>query len=244
MTESNSSTSDKLSQENSPKESKISNEAQVEINSNSATNTKLNLMENSSSNESNKDYKQDLFNVALQELKVKRIDLEKEIASLEQRKNQIKEELSVSFLGQSDSMARRVKGFQDYLTGALQNLSQSVEQLDLIAQPVVVTPSPLDQANNQKDDSAHDEKLESVSAIADTFKPDRELILQLLGQYLEGPDYYADPWKFRRSLETNDTETLEDWFFNMGGRGAQPSRGNRSRNILLSAALISILGEI
>jgi len=30
----------------------------------------------------------------------------------------------------------------------------------------------------------------------------------------------------------------------MGGRGAQPSRGNRSKNILVSAALISILGEL
>ena len=33
-----------------------------------------------------------------------------------------------------------------------------------------------------------------------------------------------------------DTEILQDWFFNMGGRGAQPSRGNRSRNVLVSAA--------
>ena len=30
----------------------------------------------------------------------------------------------------------------------------------------------------------------------------------------------------------------------MGGRGAQPSRGNRSRNVLISAALIAILGEL
>lgn len=30
----------------------------------------------------------------------------------------------------------------------------------------------------------------------------------------------------------------------MGGRGAQPSRGSRSRNVLISAALISILGEL
>ena len=30
----------------------------------------------------------------------------------------------------------------------------------------------------------------------------------------------------------------------MGGRGAQPSRGSRSRNVLVSAGLISILGEL
>ncbi len=188
--------------------------------------------------------KEDLFNIALQDLIKKRDDLEKEIESLEQRKKQIDQEVSGTFSGQSDSIARRVKGFQDYLTGALQSLSQSVEQLDLIAHPVVVTPSPLDQSTNQKEEKEVEQHEQPISAIADTFKPDRELILELLGQYLEGPDYYADPWKFRRSLETNDTEILEDWFFNMGGRGAQPSRGNRSRNILLSAALISILGEL
>ena len=61
---------------------------------------------------------------------------------------------------------------------------------------------------------------------------------------MEQPDFYADPWKLRRSLETTDVEILEDWFFSMGGRGAQPSRGNRSKNVLLSAGLISILGEL
>ncbi len=186
----------------------------------------------------------DFFNLALKELKKKRIDLEKEIKDLEERKIKIEKELSSSFAGESDSIARRVKGFQDYLTGALQNLSHSVEQLDLISQPVVVTPSPLDKNNSKEDTNKAQEKHEPTQAISDTFKPDREFILQLLGQYSNGPDYYADPWKFRRSLDNQDAEILEDWFFNMGGRGAQSSRGNRSKNVLVSAALISILGEL
>ncbi len=183
---------------------------------------------------------EELFKLALKDLCERRISLEKQIEELEKRKIKVEQEAETSFTGQSDSIARKVKGFQDYLTGALQNLSQSVEQLELVSQPVVVTPSPLDK--NQSTNET--EIVESIPAIADTFKPDKELILQLLNQYQERPDYYAEPWKFRRSLESQDIEVLEDWFFNMGGRGAQPSRGNRSRNVLLAAALISILGEL
>ena len=55
---------------------------------------------------------------------------------------------------------------------------------------------------------------------------------------------YADPWNLRRSIDARDTSLLEDWFFNQGGRGAQPSRGTRPRNILVSAALIAVIGEL
>ncbi len=191
----------------------------------------------------NEDASQEILKLALKDLQGKRKSLEEEIETLEKRKNSLEKEVSKTFSGQSDSIARRVKGFQEYLTGALQDLSNSVEQLDLIAQPVVVTPSPLDKTK-AKDPQEEAEGVSAEAAIADTFKPDKELILQLLNQYLEGPDYYADPWKFRRSLESQDVEILEDWFFNMGGRGAQPSRGNRPRNVLVSAALIAILGEL
>ncbi len=37
---------------------------------------------------------------------------------------------------------------------------------------------------------------------------------------------------------------MYDWFFNMGGRGSVESRGSRQKNALLSAGLISILGEL
>ena len=208
--------------------------------------TLLSQEDNKVTNQSSSvDPSKEILRLALKDLQEKRCRLEQEIETLEKRKQTVEKEVSTTFSGQSDSIARRVKGFQEYLAGALQDLSNSVEQLDLIAKPVIVTPSPLDQTKaKESEEEKKEEVIVASSAIADTFKPDKELILKLLGQYLQGPDYYADPWKFRRSLEPQDAEILEDWFFNMGGRGAQPSRGNRPRNVLVSAALIAILGEL
>ena len=181
-----------------------------------------------------------ILEVALEELKKNRTELKKELEDLANRKIQIEGELKNSFIGQSDLIARKLKGFQDYLNGALQDLVQSAEKLELVSQPVLVKPSPLDQIEK----TSPKQEIESIHAISDTFKPDEELIKDCLEQFLEQPDFYAEPWKFRRSLDIKDKETLEDWFFNMGGRGAQPSRGNRGRNVLLSSALIAILGEL
>lgn len=208
--------------------------------------TLLSQEDNKVTNQSSSvDPSKEILRLALKDLQEKRCSLEQEIETLEKRKQRVEKEASTTFSGQSDSIARRVKGFQEYLAGALQDLSNSVEQLDLISKPVIVTPSPLDQTKaKESEEEKKEEVIIASSAIADTFKPDKELIIQLLGQYLQGPDYYADPWKFRRSLEPQDAEILEDWFFNMGGRGAQPSRGNRPRNVLVSAALIAILGEL
>ena len=49
--------------------------------------------------------------------------------------------------------------------------------------------------------------------------------------------------KLRRSLDSSDIEIMDDWF-QYGGRGSLESRGSRQRNALLSAGLISILGEL
>tara|TARA_Y100001968_G_scaffold211956_1_gene195083 strand:+ start:868 stop:1893 length:1026 start_codon:yes stop_codon:yes gene_type:complete len=183
---------------------------------------------------------QTFINLALKDLQVKREKLEKELKELSDKKVQVESELRSSFSGQSDAIARKVKGFQEYLTGALQDLAQSADQLELVVPPVIVKPSPLDE--NKKPESSIEPEL--IPAISDTFKPDESLIRDCFNKFLEQPDFYADPWKLRRSLETTDVEILEDWFFSMGGRGAQPSRGNRSKNVLLSAGLISILGEL
>ena len=180
------------------------------------------------------------LNLALTELKLNRDKLEKELKELSHQKLKVENELKSSFSGQSDAIARKVKGFQEYLTGALQDLTQSAEQLDLVVPPVIVTPSPLDE--NQKTDIPQEKEV--VTAISDTFKPDEKLIRNCFNQFLRQPDFYAEPWQLRRSLETKDIEILEDWFFNMGGRGAQPSLGNRSKNVKVSAGLISILGEL
>ncbi len=182
----------------------------------------------------------DFLQIALTDLTDRRALLKQELNDLSKRKTQLEEELNSSFTGQSDSIARRVKGFQEYLKGALQDLAQSAEQLELVVEPVIVKPSPLDEIQ----EATSSEESEKIPAIADTFKPDENLIRECLEQFLGQPDFYAEPWKLRRSLDPSDIEILEDWFFSMGGRGAQPSRGSRSRNILMGAGVISILGEL
>tara|TARA_Y100001968_G_scaffold35513_1_gene27191 strand:- start:88 stop:1113 length:1026 start_codon:yes stop_codon:yes gene_type:complete len=183
---------------------------------------------------------QNLINLALTDLQFSRKKLEKELEELSNKKIQIENELKSSFSGQSDEIARKVKGFQEYLTGALQDLAQSAEQLELVVPPVIVKPSPLDEKERIKPSKEQ----EVLPAISDTFKPDENLIRKSFNQFLEQPDFYAEPWKLRRSLENSDIEMLEDWFFSMGGRGAQPSRGNRPKNVLVTAGIIAILGEL
>ena len=185
-----------------------------------------------------------VMELALKDLQSRRDALEAEIAELTNRKAQLEEAFKTSFPSQSDALARRVKGFQEYLGGALQDLVQSVESLDLVVQPMVVQPSPLDAQSNNGQAKADAPDAATTPAVADTFKPDEELIRGALERFLKQPDVYADPWSLRRSVDGRDTALLEDWFFNQGGRGAQPSRGSRPRNILVGAALIAIIGEL
>ena len=184
--------------------------------------------------------------LALKDLLSRRNALSAEITLLTNRKQQLEAELKTSFAGQSDAIARRVKGFQEYLGGALQDLVQSVESLELVVQPMVVQPSPLDQqaSDQQGGEGQNASDAAPTIAVSDTFRPDEALIRSALQRFLQQPDVYADPWSLRRSIDARDTALLEDWFFNQGGRGAQPSRGSRPRNILVSAALIAIIGEL
>ena len=187
----------------------------------------------------------ELLELALKDLQARRDALTTEITALTSRKEQLESELKTNFAGQSDAIARRVKGFQEYLGGALQDLVQSVESLELVVQPMVVKPSPLDQ-NNGSSPTGSDTNTDAPppAAVADTFRPDEDLSRGSLQRFLKQPDVYADPWNLRRSVDAKDIALLEDWFFNQGGRGAQPSRGTRPRNILASAALIAIIGEL
>ena len=182
-----------------------------------------------------------LVKLTLGKLIAQRNQLQEEVDELNKRKSQLEKDIKGSFAGQSDAIARRVKGFQDYLTGALQELAQSAEKLELIAQPLVVKPSPLDE-NQTQAESKNQEQY--VPAVADTFKPDESLIRECLAQFSTQPDFYADPWKLRRSLDKKGIGLIADWFLNQGGRGAQPSLGNRSKNIIIGAAVIAILGEL
>ncbi len=203
--------------------------------------TKINTSQSPESNEKFSSLQtQPFINLALKDLQLSREKLEKELEELTKKKVQIETELKSSFSGQSDAIAMKVKGFQEYLTGALQDLAQSAEQLELVVPPVIVKPSPLD----EKKKIDHPKEQEVIHAVSDTFKPDENLIRRCFSQFLEQPDFYAEPWKLRRSLENNDIEMLEDWFLSMGGRGAQPSRGNRPKNALVAAGIIAILGEL
>jgi hypothetical protein len=178
-----------------------------------------------------------LLELALTELQGRRADLLAEIAGLEQQRDRIRQEIGAHAIGQSELIANRVKGFQSYLVGALQDLAAAAEQAELVVAPVVVQPSALDQA-------ATAAEAVSEPAVAGQFSQDDELIRGALARYGGQPDFYADPWKLRRTLEPAGAALLEEWFLNQGGRGAQPSGGSRNRNVLVAAAAIAVLGEL
>ncbi len=225
--------------ENAPKNTKEEKESIVEKQdgrSNKTTQTKNHQTKRRNDDSTNANIHEKIFNDLIE----KKLLLSKEIKDLENKKILLMKDIESNFSGQSENIAKQVKGFQDYLTGALQNLSQSVEKLDLVPQPMIIKPSPLDKVEN----TVKNNKETNIPALADTFKPDEEIIRKCFSEFSNQPDYYADPWKLRRSLEGIDIEMLEDWFFNMGGRGALESRGSRQKNVLISAAIISILGEL
>ena len=233
-------TNTKVSNNNSDEESIINKSiTKMKDNEDTQNKTTQNKKVASVSKKPNKSI-DDISNEIFSELISKKISLVKEIKDLETKKNELNKDIESNFKGQSDNIAKRVKGFQEYLTGSLQNLSQNVEKLELVSQPMVIKPSPLD---NKKDDLEKSE-LVSIPALSETFKPDEKLIRNCFSTFTEQPDFYSEPWKLRRSLDLSDIEVMDDWFFNMGGRGSLESRGSRQKNALLCAGLIAILGEL
>ncbi len=182
----------------------------------------------------------ELLTLALAELRQRRQALLDEITALERRREQLQQELGSSVSGQADGIARRLKGFQDYLVVALQDLASQAEQMELVVQPLQVQPSPLDPAPAAPPPAA----AEAAPPAAGLFSQDEALIRDRLERFQGQPDFYADPWKLRRSLEPAAATLLEDWFLNQGGRGAQASTGSRNRNALVTAAAVAILGEL
>jgi len=212
----------------------------IEVQKPKKTNSNTTLNKNiQSKNKNEKSTNENIYEKIFNDLIEKKLTLIKEIKDLENKKILLMKDLESNFPGQSENIAKQVKGFQDYLAGALQNLSQSVEKLDLVPQQMIIKPSPLDKVQNTVNN-----KEIKIPALSDTFKPDEEIIRKCFSDFANRPDFYAEPWKLRRSLEEIDIDMLEDWFFNMGGRGALESRGSRQKNVLISAALISILGEL
>jgi hypothetical protein len=187
---------------------------------------------------------QPLVELALQELRQQRDVLSREIGELEARKHQIEREIAGSFAGQADGIARRLKGFQEYLVGALQDLVVAADQIDLVPQPLLVQPSPLDATQAPSSAGGGGEASGAPLAHAGLFSNDADLIRSRLESLQGQPDFYADPWKLRRTLEASAATQLESWFLEQGGRGAQSSSGSRNRNALTTAAAIAILGEL
>ncbi|MFM7635328.1 MAG: DUF3086 domain-containing protein [Cyanobacteriota bacterium] len=182
-----------------------------------------------------------LIELALTELLQRRETLQADIAELEQRRRQIDQQMAANFAGQSDLVSRRIKGFQDYLVGALQDLAVSAQQVELVPQAVLVQPSPLDAAQAG---SGSGVEVTAPVAAAGLFAADEALIRERLTSFQGQPDFYAEPWKLRRTLEPSGAALLDDWFLNQGGRGAQPSSGSRNRNALIAAGAIAILGDL
>ena len=233
-------TNTEISDNNPEKELKIdksiSDDKTKQISKKNTTQNKKITPKNDKSNKSFDEIANEIFS----DLVTKKVSLVEEIKELETKKNELEKDIESNFKGQSDNIAKRVKGFQEYLTGALQNLSQNVEKLELVSQPIIVKPSPLD----EKKQKSITNNVVNIPALSDTFKPDEQIIKSCFSAFKEQPDFYAEPWKLRRSLDSSDIEIMDDWFFNMGGRGSLESRGSRQKNALLSAGLISTLGEL
>ena len=66
-------------------------------------------------------------------------------------------------------------------------------------------PSPLDE--KKQDNSTNN--VVNVPALSETFKPDEQIIKSCFSSFTEQPDFYAEPWKLRRSLDSSDIEIMD-----------------------------------
>lgn len=191
------------------------------------------------------------------------IDIEK----LERRRERIRQEMRTNFAGASQDLAIRIQGFKEYLVGSLQDLVTAAEQLELAQKE---TPAPSREARGNRDirdnrglRASRDARDRGATGSRDTrsgeqssrrgqrssptqftdqaFADQTKKISQILEQYRTSPDYYGPPWQLRRTFEPIHEERVKDWFFVKGGRGAIKGVGSRLQNILVTAAVISIL---
>ena len=154
--------------------------------------------------------------VILSELLERRQRLLTEISTLEQRRNRLQDEIHRHFAGTCDELSRRVQGFQEYLVGALQELSDRAQDLELTPQKVMVQPSPLDQpaASPSQDISA-----------ASPFLADQPLIEDMIRGFQDTPDFYGPPWRLRRHLEASHGELLRQLVVSAAGTGRTEQPG-------------------
>lgn len=177
-----------------------------------------------------------LVQEGVRELEKRQQELRVSIEQLERRRERIREEMRTTFAGVSQDLAVRVQGFKDYLVGSLQDLSAAAEQLELSAPTAPAAPQPLGTSRSREE--------AAPNLSQQTFAKQRQLVRDRLEQYRTSPDYYGPPWQLRRTFEPVHVERLQQWFFQLGGRGAIRTMGSRLQNILLAAAAIAIAREI
>jgi len=175
---------------------------------------------------------------ALSQLEQRKQSLQIAVEQLERRQERIRTEMRTTFAGASQELAIRVQGFKDYLTGSLQDLAVSAEQLELIPKatepelPVVKEPKPAQKSSSTQQFGEQQ------------FQSTTKQIRRLIDQYRTKPDYYGPPWQLRRTFEPIHAERVSNWFFTQGGRGALRTMGSRLQNILISSAIISVLSTL
>ena len=175
---------------------------------------------------------------SLSQLEQRKQALQISVEQLERRQERIRNEIRTTFAGTSQDIAIRVQGFKDYLTGSLQDLASSAEQMQLV-QPVKEREKPAPrEAKSVKEQS------EMPQLGQQQFQDTTKKIRRLLDQYRNQPDYYGPPWQLRRTFEPIHAEKISNWLFTLGGRGALRTMGSRLQNILIASSAISILHEL
>jgi hypothetical protein len=200
-----------------------------------------------------------LVQESLSDLQQRKQALQSSIEQLERRQERIQQEMRQNFAGVSQDLAVRVQGFKDYLVNSLQDLVTTTEQLNLLpgeaptpkmAKSRVEKISEEPTSPGERRSSRRAEAEKSEQAAKSTARPqfsqqefDEEMrqIRRLLEQYRYSPNYYGPPWQLRRTFEPVHAERVNDWFFTLGGRGALRSLNSRLQNILVAAAITSVL---
>lgn len=180
---------------------------------------------------------------ALTELEQRKHNLQISVEQLERRQERIRTEMRTTFAGVSQDLAIRVQGFKDYLSGSLQDLVNSVEQLELT--PPEPEPAKMPPKTAKGGDRSGDRTGAPTPTFAEQPFQDRaKQIRRLLDKYRTMPDYYGPPWQVRRTFEPVHAERLSNWFFTQGARGAVRTLGSRLQNILVASAAISVLKSL
>lgn len=170
---------------------------------------------------------------SLGELEQRKQELQASVAVLQRKLERLQTEMKTTYAGSSQDIAVRVQGFKEYLTGSLQDLVASAEKLNLVPPQ----PEPIKEPEPVKEP-------EPQPLSEQAFGEQKQKVEKLLEQYRTLPDYYGPAWKLRRTFETAHAERVANWFFNQAGRGAIRTMGTRLQNILVAAAVVSVLRAI